>query len=601
MEKANSEGYDMMKKVFFPSIPALAQDLWVFIELAISIAAFGIGIVGTDFPLEVNVVFQIIYLVLASVAMVLALIDGFIYFFQMGSCARGIRVLASYCKKRKREKEGYEEEEEEDDEEEEEKSRCGMSAQTRETFNTWFELVRNLTNEFLVYPILVFDMFAIISEGENGTYLPEPSDAQAARKQTDFGFLVIGSFYLILAVYIMRVVMVFGTLLSLIRLPSSKEASGTEKDTSLLIKFCIHIIGQIAVHFVIIVVLWAKIRNENQPLPDMSSNSTMSMPTNSTIMNSTVTMMDTTTISTTMMTNATNATAEEDDSDAVIRASAFLITACVMGGALPLIGVTAFFIVNYFWMREFSIGFWLNMLSMLQGASFADAVFGGEGLAPADEQANQFLDDAGFDNVKVQITKLQEQTFWTKFFYPTKVPVVALCGVLYDLALVSFVATLMLTNDENGVRLVVFQEDDFLTSAFVISTSVIIIANLHVLLLLNFLLLVVVVVGILAAMYSVTFLPLLLVLYLPSIGFIGYYFLFKDSAGKLKKTNQTDREDAAYALESLGSDQDFKFYGKEKRKAAARKPETVVMDTDISGKESPLLIVNAALNNDSYA
>ena len=44
MEKATSEGYDMMKNVFFPSILALVQDLWVYLELGISIAAFVIGI-----------------------------------------------------------------------------------------------------------------------------------------------------------------------------------------------------------------------------------------------------------------------------------------------------------------------------------------------------------------------------------------------------------------------------------------------------------------------------------------------------------------------------------------------------------------------------
>ncbi len=430
MEKANSEGYDMMKNVFFPSIPALLQDLWVYLELGISIAAFTIGIIGTDFPLQSNTVFQIVYLILTCFAMVMAFIDGFIYFFQMGSCARGIRELSSFLKKRKKRRQAgdkdEEDDEDEDDDEDEGKARCGMSSETREKFNTWFELSRNLINEFLVYPLLIFDMFALISEGENGGYLPDPGDENAGTDQADFSFVVIGSFYLILAVYIMRVVMVLGTLLSLIRLPSNKDASGTDKETGLLIKFCIHIIGQIAVHFIIIVVIWAKIRNENQPLLVMNRNST----------NGTAMMT---------MNNANNTMDGDDEADPEIRASAFLIAACVMGGILPLVGVTAFFVVNYFWMREFSIGFWLNMISMLQGAGFAETVFGGEGLSSAEEQANQFLDDSGFDTVKVQITRLKEQTFWTKFFYPTKVPFVALCGVLYDLALVAFVATLMLT------------------------------------------------------------------------------------------------------------------------------------------------------------
>ena len=94
MEKANSEGYNMMKKVFFPSIPALLQDLWVYLELAISVAAFGIGLEGSlpsEDGSERDKFFEYLYFILAVIALFMALLDGFIYFFQVGSCARGIR------------------------------------------------------------------------------------------------------------------------------------------------------------------------------------------------------------------------------------------------------------------------------------------------------------------------------------------------------------------------------------------------------------------------------------------------------------------------------------------------------------------------------
>ena len=287
MEKANSEGYNMMKKVFFPSIPALLQDLWVYLELAISIAAFGIGLQGS-LPSKDGAAntqfFEYFYFILATIALFMALLDGFIYFFQVGSCARGIRFCISAYKRHKRRKAGEEVDEDDDEDDDEGKSRCGMSASLREKFNTWFELARNLINEFLVYPLLICDLFDYISEGQSDGYLPEGGDAVGG---ADFSFFVIGSFYLLLAVYIMRVVMVFGTLVSLIRLPSNKEASGTDKNNSLLIKFCIHIIGQILVHFIIIMVLATKIRNENNPdtlcLPPTTSNSTT---------NSTMDMMD---------------------------------------------------------------------------------------------------------------------------------------------------------------------------------------------------------------------------------------------------------------------------------------------------------------------
>lgn len=538
MEKANSEGYNMMKQIFFPSIPAVLQDIWVYLELIISIAAFAIGLLGL-FPIEENAGFQYFYLILASIAMIMALIDGFIYFFQLGSCARGFRFIRKALKERKKRKAG---EQEDVDEEEVPRKSCGMSPETQAKFNTWFELVRNLINEFLVYPLLICDLFGFISEGLEEGFLPDSTDSVG---NTDFSFFVIGGFYLILAVYIMRVFMVFGTLLSLIRLPHNKDASGSDKGISLVIKFCIHIIGQIAVHFVIILCLAAKIHNEN----NMDS-----IPANSSILTLTQNM-------------TTNVTMEGGGS---IRASPFLIVSIVMGGVLPLAGVTAFFIVNYYWMREFSIGFWLNMLSLLQGPSFAETVFGGDGLTPAKDQANEFLDNSGYDTVKAQIGRYKSEPWTTKFLYPTRVPLVALSGVLYDVCLLVFIAALMLTYENGVVRVVVFQGDDALSVTFVIAVVTIVIANLHILLLLNFLLLVMIVIGIIICMTSAAAIPIVIFIYLPSVALVGYWFLFRDIASKCcpKKRNAgySDSYDvmenkASYELNERNGDQnshDFK-------------------------------------------
>ena len=87
-----------------------------------------------------------------------------------------------------------------------------------------------------------------------------------------------------------------------------------------------------------------------------------------------------------------------------INASPFLITAIVLGGILPLAGVLAFFAVNYYWMKEFSIGFWLNMISrLLKGESFAEAVFGGESLSASKEKAPKFVEKSLYKKVKKQL------------------------------------------------------------------------------------------------------------------------------------------------------------------------------------------------------
>ena len=581
MQKANSEGYNLMKQIFFPSIPAVLQDIWVYLELLISIAAFVIGLLGL-FPIKEDVGFQYFYLILATIAMVMALLDGFIYFFQLGSCARGFRFIRKALKERKKRESGEEDEDEE--EEEAPKKSCGMSPELQAKFNTWFELVRNLLNEFLLYPLLVCDLFDFISEGLEEGFLPDSTDGVG---NTDFSFFVIGGLYLILAVYIMRVFMVFGTLLSLLRLPHNENASGADKGITLLVKFCIHVIGQIIVHFVILLVLAAKIHNENNIDSNPGNGSMLNMSHNLTA----------------------NMSMEVEEEGGGIRASPFLVVSLVMGGILPLAGVAVFFIVNYYWMREFSIGFWLNMLSLLQGPSFAETVFGGDGLTPAKDQANEFLDNSGFDTVKSQLGRYKSAAWWTKFLYPARVPVVALCGVLYDVCLLLFTASLMLTYEDGVVRIVVFQGDDTLSVTFVIALVTIFIANLHVLLLLNFLLLVLTVIGILICMSSVAAIPVVVFVYLPSVALLGYVFLFRDIASKCcPKKRKTKVHCSDDVLENKSFDASYKemkeYNGTQNNQVihspngkAVHELETVISDFTETESEDSKIAIDAKQNN----
>ena len=90
MQRASQQGWSMIKTIIFPALPAILQDLWVYLELVISIVAFILGLVDA-FPIENSQAYNYSYPVLATIGMFLALIDGFIYIFQLGSCARCIR------------------------------------------------------------------------------------------------------------------------------------------------------------------------------------------------------------------------------------------------------------------------------------------------------------------------------------------------------------------------------------------------------------------------------------------------------------------------------------------------------------------------------
>ena len=495
LENASNEGWNFIKTVAFPSIPAVLQDFWVYLELFITVVAFCLG-TSQQFPIEQNFLFQYSHFALTSLALILALIDAYIYFVEIGSCARAIRYYKSKVSKST--------EKEEEDDNPQFKTKTCFTVQTKEKFLMFFEIGRNVVTELILYPILILDLFSFETEQ---TY--NPSDALG---RLDYGLFIIGSFYLILAVYIMRSVVVIGSMVSLIRLPTNSKSASS----SILVKFCFHACGQIAVHLIIVLVIGAKINTE------------ISM-------------------------NMTTSANVSDDSDPIIMASPFLWMSIVLGWLLPLAGTTAFFIVNYYWLREFSIDFWINMVSLLQGASFAESVFGGEGegISETKEKTLEFVEESGYATVKQHLVKFKSPHWSTKFFYPAKIPVAAMCGVVYDICLIAFIVSLILTYEDGTVKSVVLQGDDTYTIIFFISVIVILLANLHILFLLNSLLILLVLALAIVSFFAVfVILPVLLFIYLPVVGLLGYSLLVKHLFTSNKKNIEAVDEDLQD--ESLG-------------------------------------------------
>ena len=520
MEKASNQGLSMIKGIIFPSLPAVLQDAWVYLELLVSIAAFSFGIIDI-FPIDSNnIAFKSSFFALATISTILATLDGFLYFFQRGSCSRGVRVCRRWMKERKHGGEADLESERNHEHHGRTKSKrrecCRLSKKSRERLNTWFELGRNLITELLLYPLLMFDMFDFIT---SAVYQPQDSLGRA-----NFSLFVVGGFYLILSVYLMRVFMVAGSMISLLRIPSDKTTSDSgDTSSALLIKFCAHVCGQILVHFMIILVIGVKIFDENR-----QAMSSMNLG------NETITNMTSTVITNTG-----------------INASPFLIVAIILGGIIPLAGVLAFFVVNYYWMKEFSIGFWVNMVSLLRGKSFAQAVFGGEGLSEAKNKVQEFMEKSKHQQVKKQLKRFKSPSFWTKFFFPVRIPLTVLSGLLYDILLLTFLACLMLTYKNGSVKFAIFSGDDVMTVVFIISATIIVLANIHVLILLNIILLVVVLIFILAVGIALFLSPLLLLVYIPAVIYLGYFVLFYEVGSLLKARHRLTLSHNVYSFSSF--------------------------------------------------
>lgn len=508
LENASNEGVNFIKAVAFPSIPALLQDLWVYLELLITLVAFCLGLTG-QFPISCDKAFQYTYFFLAVLSIILALIDAYTYFVEIGSCARAIKFYKNKVKANG--------EEEEDTDQLKKKTCC--KPELKEKIHTFFELGRNIVTELILYPILIFDLFSFVSERAY-----EPDDAV---DRVDYGLFIIGSFYLILAVYIMRSVVLFGSIRSLIALPTEDKNTSS----SLLLKFSIHACGQIFVHLMILLVVGAKINNENG---------------NSTSDNST-------------SVNLTSVNSSNSSCDNPISASPFLWVSIVLGWLLPLTGTAAFFIVNYYWMKEFSIDFWLNMISLLQGASFAESVFGGDD-GDTKETTLQFIEDTGYREVKEQISRYKSPSWLTKFIFPARVPIPALSGLIYDICLIAFIGSLMFTYDGEEVTLAILKDDLIFTCIFFVAIPCLLIANLHILLLLN---------GILAMIFLTFFivmffavfvaLPILLFVYFPLVGILGYSLLLKQLCSPYTTVTQdADDLDELPVEKANGNDTELK-------------------------------------------
>ena len=485
LKQASSQGFQIMKNVLFPSIPAVFQDLWVYIEIAIAITAFVFGALDTFQSSSISA-FSLVYFCLAVLSFTLVLTDGYLYFIELGSCARGYKVFRKWRNKKKGQGDM------DDLEQKMDRKCCKLSEKWKQRFSTWFEVIRNTVTELLLYPLLVFDLLSFIVErGYN------PSDTM---QRADFGLFLMESFYLVLSVYLMRMVLVITSMISLIKLPADKNDDTTKP---ILIRFSVHMIGQIFVHLLVILVVAAKINNENPVISDSPNNN---------------------------ITN--NGTNDMDDDDENINASYSLIIAIVTGGIVPLAGSAMFFVVNYYWMKQFSITFWVNMITLLQGESFAEAVFGGEGVS-SKEKTREFVQQSQFSKVKKELKKYKSPNLFTKLSFPTQFPGLLVIGVLYNSLLFVFIVSLMITDLHGSVTLVVFSEDHLLSVLFSVTALGLLITNIHILLLINTFIIVVTVIFILCIIFLVLGIVLSVTLLFPAIGGVGFSLLLIDICSPL--------------------------------------------------------------------
>ena len=182
-------------------------------------------------------------------------------------------------------------------------------------------------------------------------------------------------------------------------------------------------------------------------------------------------------------------------------------------------------------------------------------MLGGNGLSAAKDKALEFVEHSQYKKVKKQLQQFKATPIWINFFFPARIPIAAISGLLYDILLLTFIVCLMLTYENGSVRLAVFTDDSIkFTAVFVISIITIIIANIHALLLLNIILFIVVIIFAIAAVITVFLSPILLFVYFPTIACLGYSYLFHESRSASKQKSETDINGPTKGLYQLSTD-----------------------------------------------
>ena len=325
-------GFKMAPLFFFPALPKVLQDIWVGMELFIAFFEFIFACItfGSGGVLNIFVV------VLSLVNFVLATIDGFFYFIEGGSCVS----LFKWGRKKLRNRQHPQEKTTPRDEPPEETPSCRRKA--RKWFAVGSEVVRVGLTELLLYPLTILDFFELI---ESQTYTV--SDGV---NRINFSLLIIGLFYLALTVYIIRLFMSVSTIISISRIPKTTNSDYH----NLIMKFGLHIIGQIFVHLVLLVMVATKIDSEVCESVEFSSGS-----------------------------------GDNGTTSISINTSPFLYVTIFTGDVIPFLGVGLFFVVNFPALKQFMMGFCIDMMSTIVAEDFAATAFTGDGIKVVKEKTTK--------------------------------------------------------------------------------------------------------------------------------------------------------------------------------------------------------------------
>ena len=417
LRKGREVGFRILTDAVFPLFRGIVRDVWIILEwllvligLILSIASFSLGN---------RAAFNILHLVLAILAFVLASLDAFFSLRDHVSCKAGKLCIATTDTIL------------EGGEVEPTKEQMEGGVPTTEPRKCWSkckdlsDLSRIIASELLLYPLLVCDLFEFI--------LGKGWEGKSAGDRVNFALFIFGIIGLILYVYLMRLYVLASAIhhLRMIRKPKGIDKDRTDDadeasigKASLYFQsyFFVHVFLQMLAQICMLIAISIKIQVDNK---NVSS---------------------------------------DDDPVTVSGALWFMLAA---GYVMPIIGILTFFLVTYYWVQfQLPNSIVIDFLKILEMPGADHVIFPKTSMKEVKEK----IDKISMCFSKSEILKdLRSISFMTKFSYAFSAPVLVILCLMYTACQLGF-----------AVVTVVFINSSTYTGFYVVAGFFGAVANLYV-------------------------------------------------------------------------------------------------------------------------
>ena len=287
LRRGRAKGWLLHSEIIFPFISDTIREVLVSFELITVLIAFALS--AATFTLGKNEIFNILHLVLTIIGTVLAVTDAV---FSLSGCKICKGCIACCCLKEgrgeHRGKNGSDKEELLSDTEGEDSGNSGPGG-CRKCLNatkTKLDFVRMILTEVLLYPLLICDIFELITG--------QPYKFQSIPDGLSFVLFGISTISLILYVYIVRLAILAGVIYYTHKERKPKkdqlQRNGappfdyTISNSALYFQgyFFYHVLMQMIAQILMIVAISFKIKYENRHLFSPTNPTSMSVNMNST-------------------------------------------------------------------------------------------------------------------------------------------------------------------------------------------------------------------------------------------------------------------------------------------------------------------------------